>query len=207
MAEPSPNPGNAGSESEIEILSSRPEAYDDAGNAAVIPQEAPLQPEALSEVEEWKKKHEEVKEKLLWMAADFDNYKKRALKEKEEFLKFSHSGLLKEFLAVVDNLERAVAHSSKPGEKPEAPAAGLREGVELTLRQFHNLLQKHGVAKIKAVGEKFDPRFHEVVMQEETDKFPDGTVMEEMQGGYTLQERVLRPAMVKVSKGKPSAGG
>src|ERR1041384_3676568 len=161
MAEPSPKPGNAGPDSEIEILSSHPEAYDDAGNAAVIPQEAPIPPEALSEVEEWKKKHEEAREKLLWMAADFDNYKKRALKEKEEFLKFSHSGLLKEFLAVVDNLERALAHSSKPGEKPEASAAGLREGVELTLRQFHNLLQKHGVAKIKTVGEKFDPRVHQ----------------------------------------------
>src|SRR6185369_8427477 len=192
-------------EPEVEILSSRPTVYDDAGNAADIPDEAPLNPSEAAEIEEWKKKHEDAREKLLWVAADFDNYKKRALKEKEEYLKFSHAGILKEFLPVADNLERALALGSKEGAEKDAAAPGLREGVELTLRQFQGFLQKYGVGKIKTVGETFDPRFHEVMYQEETDKFPDGTVMEELQSGYTLNERVLRPALVKVAKNQKSA--
>jgi molecular chaperone GrpE len=70
----------------------------------------------------------------------------------------------------------------------------------MTLRQFKSLLEQHGVTKVKTVGEKFDPRFHEVMFQEATDKFPEDTVMEELQSGYLLHERVLRPALVKVAK-------
>ena len=149
---------------------------------------------------EWKKKHDEVKDRLLWVAADFDNYKKRVLKEKEEFLKFSQAGLLKEFLVVVDNLERALA--ALPSDDMDKGLLSLKEGVELTLRQFRSLLEKYGVTRIKALGEIFNPRFHEVMFQEETDRFPDDTVMEELQSGYLLQDRVLRPAMVKVAKNK-----
>jgi molecular chaperone GrpE len=185
-------------EPEIEILSSQAEAYDDAGNAAVIPPEPVIAPETQAQLEEWKKKHDEVKEQLVWMAADFDNYKKRALKEKEEFLKFSQASLLKEFLVVVDNLERAVG--SIPADDQDKGFLSLKQGVELTLKQFQSVLEKHGVSKVKTVGEKFDPRFHEVMFQEETDKFPDETVMEELQSGYLLHDRVLRPALVKVAK-------
>ena len=190
-----PNPGD---EPEVEILSSQSEAYDDAGNAAVIPPETAMPSQALEQIEELKKKNDELKEQLLWTAADFDNYKKRALKEKDEFLKFSQASLLKEFLVVVDNLERAV--SSIPSDDQDKGFLALKQGVELTLKQFHSLLEKHGITKVKTVGEKFDPRFHEVMFQEETDKFPDETVMEELQSGYQLHERVLRPALVKVAK-------
>jgi molecular chaperone GrpE len=190
-------------EPEIEILSSQAEVYDDAGNAADIPPEAVVPAQALDEIEEWKKRHDEVKEKLVWMAADFDNYKKRALKEKDEFLKFSQASVLKEFLVVVDNLERAA--SSIPADDQDKGLLSLKQGVELTLKQFHSVLEKHGVSKVKTVGEKFDPRLHEVMFQEETDKFPDDTVMEELQSGYQLHERVLRPALVKVAKGKKPA--
>jgi molecular chaperone GrpE len=185
-------------EPEIEIISSQAEVYDDSGNAAASPiQEVP--PTASSEeVEEWKKKHSEVKEQLVWMAADFDNYKKRALKEKDEFLKFSQASLLKEFLVVVDNLERAVGVI--PSDDQDKGLLALKQGVELTLKQFQSVLEKHGVTKMKPVGQKFDPRFHEVMFQEETDKFPDETVMEELQSGYQLNERVLRPALVKVAR-------
>jgi len=204
LPDPTPQPGNT--EPEVEVLSSHPTIYDDAGNAAVIPGESPILPEAAAEIEEWKKKHAEAREQLLWVAADFDNYKKRALKEKEEYLKFSHAGILREFLGVVDNLERAVALAQKKGQET-GPADGLKEGVELTLRQFQGLLQKAGVAKIKTVGENFDPRLHEVMYQEETEQFPDGTVMEELQSGYSLQERVLRPALVKVAKNSKPVNG
>ncbi len=185
-------------EPEIEILSSQADRYDDAGNAADIPAEPVLPAQAIEELEEWKKKHDELKEKLMWIAADFDNYKKRALKEKEEFLKFSQSSLLKEFLVVVDNLERAVG--SIPGDDQDKGLLVLKQGVELTLKQFQSVLEKHGVTKVKTVGEKFDPRFHEVMFQEETDKVPDETVLEELQSGYLLHDRVLRPALVKTAK-------
>ena len=193
MTDPKPS-----QEPEIEILSTQSEAYDDAGNASVLPPEPVVPPQAQEELEEWKKKHDELKDKLMWVAADLDNYKKRALKEKEEFLKFSQASLLKEFLVVVDNLERAVG--SIPADDQDKGFLSLKQGVELTLKQFQSVLEKHGVTKVKTVGEKFDPRFHEVMFQEETDKFPDETVMEELQSGYLLHDRVLRPALVKTAK-------
>jgi len=195
---PEMNQNNAGPEPEVEILNSHPTSYDDAGNASDIPGEEPLDPAAAEAVDEWKKKHDEIKEQLLWTAAEFDNYKKRALKEKEEFLKFAQAGLLKEFLVVADNLERAVA--SVTGA--DGTMGTLKQGVELTLRQFQTILEKYGITKIKTKGEKFDPRAHEVMMQEETDQFPEETVIEELQSGYKLHDRILRPALVKIAKKK-----
>jgi molecular chaperone GrpE len=193
MADMNPN-----EEPEIEILSSQAETYDDAGNAAVIPDEPVIPKQALEELEEWKKKYAEVKEQLVYTAADFDNYKKRVLKEREEDRKFSEARLLKDFLVVVDNLERAL--TALPPDDQDKGLLVLKQGVELTLKQFQSVLTQHGVAKVKTVGEKFDPRFHEVMFQEETDKFPDETVLEELQSGYILHERVLRPALVKTAK-------
>jgi len=153
---------------------------------------------AVAATEEWQKKHDEVKEKLLWMTADFENYKKRALKDKEDHLKFSQVGLLQEILVVADNLERALA--ALPAGDNDKGLLSLKQGVDLTLKQFNSILAKYNVTKIKAKGEKFDPRMHEVMFQEETSEFPDGTVLDELQSGYLLHDRVLRPAMVKIAK-------
>ena len=193
MADPNPNP-----EPEVEILSSSAETFDEEGKATSSTQGEVSPAQALEALEEWKKKHDELKDQLMWVAADFDNYKKRALKEKEEFLKFSQASLLKEFLVVVDNLERAVL--SIPSDDQDKGFLALKQGVELTLKQFQGVLEKHGVTKVKALGEKFDPRFHEVMFQEETDQVPDQIVMEELQSGYLLNDRVLRPALVKIAK-------
>ena len=148
--------------------------------------------------EDWQKKHDETKEKLLWMTADFENYKKRVLKDKEDHLKFSQADLLKEVLLVADNLERALA--ALPADDNDKGLLSLKQGVDLTLKQFNSILAKYNVTKIKAKGEKFDPHMHEVMFQEETTQFPDGTVLEELQSGYLLYDRVLRPAMVKIAK-------
>lgn len=153
---------------------------------------------AVAAADEWQKKHDEVKEKLLWMTADFENYKKRALKDKEDHLKFSQVGLLQEILVVADNLERALA--ALPAGDNDKGLLSLKQGVDLTLKQFNSILAKYNVTKIKAKGEKFDPRMHEVMFQEETSEFPDGTVLDELQSGYLLHDRVLRPAMVKIAK-------
>ncbi len=148
--------------------------------------------------EDWQKKHDELKEKMLYAAADFENYKKRVLKEKEELLKFSQSGLLKEILVVADNLERAVA--ALPADDNDKGLLSLKQGVELTLKQIHALLEKNQVTKIQAKGQKFDPRFHEVMFQEENSKVADETVLEELQTGYLMNDRVLRPTLVKIAK-------
>jgi molecular chaperone GrpE len=192
---------NPDEEPQVEILSSAAEVFDKADGPG-NPETPALTPEAAAEIKEWKKKHDEVKDNLLWVSADFDNFKKRALKEKEEDLKFSQAKLLKEMLTVADNLERAVS-ALPPGDSDKG-FLSLKQGVELTLKQFQAVMEKHGVTKIKALGVKFDPRFHEVMFQEVTDQFPDDTVMEELQSGYLLQERVLRPALVKVAKNKPT---
>ncbi|HTA77129.1 MAG TPA: nucleotide exchange factor GrpE [bacterium] len=170
-----------------------------AGDAAPTP-ETPVENAAapLAGGDEWQKKHDEVKEKLLWMTADFENYKKRALKDKEDHLKFSQAGLLKEVLLVADNLERALL--ALPADDNDKGLLSLKQGVDLTLKQFNSILAKYNVTKIKAKGEKFDPHQHEVMFQEETTEFPDGTVLEELQSGYMLHDRVLRPAMVKIAK-------
>ena len=196
---------NFSNEPEVEILSSGAEDFSEESPAQEKKEKTePLGSEA--ELEEWKKKHDDLKEKLSWVAADFDNYKKRVLKEKEDYLKFAQSGLLKELLVVGDNLERALATFN--GAEASGLSATLKQGVELTLRQFQAFLEKHNVVKIKALGEKFDPRAHEVMFQEETDQAPDETVLEELQSGYLLHERVLRPALVKVAKnhGKKADG-
>jgi molecular chaperone GrpE len=191
MTDKKPQPSPAGSEPEVEILSSQPEAYDDAGNAAVIPDEPVIPSQALEEIEEWKKKHDEVKDQLVWMTADFDNFKKRTLK-------FAKADVLKDILVVADNLERALV--ALPKDDTDKGLLILKQGVELTLKQFQSVLERNNVTKIKTVGEKFNPRMHEVMFQEETDKFPDETVMEELQSGYLQRDRVLRPALVKVAK-------
>ena len=149
-------------------------------------------------VEDWKAKLDESREKMMWLAAEFDNYKKRALKERDEHLKFANSSILKEFLPVVDNLERAL--NAMPTMEWTGPAGSLKQGVDLTLKAFQSVLQKHGVTRIAAKGEKFNPHMHEVMFEEKTDQVPDETVLEELQAGYLLHERVLRPAMVKIAR-------
>jgi molecular chaperone GrpE len=204
MSEPIDNE-NTNPEPEVEILSSSPESHDESYAVGKAREKEAVSSPVSPEAEEWKAKHDEIKDKYLWLAADFDNYKKRALKEKEEFLKFSNAGLIREFLVVADNLERAMG--SLPSDDMDEGLLKLKQGVELTLRQFKTLLEKQGVTKIAALGEKFDPRLHEVMFQEETDQFPDGTVMEELQSGYMLNERILRPALVKVAKNLKAADG
>jgi molecular chaperone GrpE len=135
-----------------------------------------------------------LQDRLLRTAAEFDNYRKRIDRERREQSESAAASLLTEILPVVDNLERALLAPSGP------EAAGLRAGVELILRQLLDLLRKRGVTPIEALGADFDPRFHQAVSQETSEGHRDGEVMDEMQRGYMLGDRLLRPAMVKVAK-------
>jgi len=138
------------------------------------------------------------KEQLIRMQADFENYKKREEKKRREFMEYANKDLICQLLSVMDNLERAVSYSQNKEHQPET----IREGIKGTLKEFRKILEKEGLTPIKAVGEKFDPYCHEAIMQVESDKYPEDTVMEEITKGYYLKSNVIRPSVVKVCKGK-----
>ena len=134
-------------------------------------------------------------DRLLRQTAELDNFKKRTARERDEAIRFANELLIKELLPVVDNLERAVAHASGGGNgKP------LVEGVELVLRQFLNVLTRHGTVQILTIGQPFDPSKHEAMSQVESDDHEPNSIVEEFQKGYTFQDRLLRPALVSVAK-------
>jgi molecular chaperone GrpE len=137
-------------------------------------------------------------DRLLRVSADFDNYKKRASRDMEEFRKFSNQSLIKEMLSVVDNLELAI--NSTNGHK--TIDKGLLDGLAMTHTEILKVFEKFSVKPIIAKGQPFDPTFHEAVMQEATDEYPANTVINELQKGYLIHDRLLRPSMVVVASSK-----
>ena len=144
----------------------------------------------------------QLKERTLRLQADFDNQRKRALREKQETLSYGHENVVKDLLAVVDNLERAIEHASASSG---ADFESMLQGVELVRRELLAVLAKHGVGTIEAEGEAFDPNVHEALAQVEDPKVPAGRVARVLQKGYRLRDRLLRPARVMVSKGSASS--
>jgi molecular chaperone GrpE len=137
-------------------------------------------------------------DRLIRLSADFDNHRKRVLREKQETLAYGHENVVKDLLPVVDNLERAIEHASASSG---ADFEGMLQGVELVRRELLAVLVKHGVGAIEAEGEAFDPNVHEALAQVEDPKVPAGRVARVLQKGYRLRDRLLRPARVLVSKG------
>ncbi|MEJ2641713.1 MAG: nucleotide exchange factor GrpE [Desulfosarcinaceae bacterium] len=135
-------------------------------------------------------------DRLLRLSAEFENYKKRSSRELADFRKFANEMIIKDLLGVIDNLERALASAADQ----EGNANSIAEGVELTLKEIFKILEKNGVTAISADGEAFDPTYHQAVMQQETTDHPPNTVVQELQKGYLLHNRLLRPSMVVVSK-------
>ncbi len=128
--------------------------------------------------------------KYLRLMADFQNYKKRVEKEKKDLYSYANEKLVTELLAVLDNFERALSH--------EETGDGFKEGMEMIFKQLVDVLEKSGLAEIAALGEDFDPNFHNAVMTEETEEYESGKVSGVLQKGYTLNGKVIRPSMVKV---------
>ena len=140
------------------------------------------------------RERDSFKDQFLRAVADFDNYRKRIERERRELSEYAAADVLRELLPIIDNLERAL----------QAPVGGdgdgFRRGVELIHKQMHDLLRKRGVVAIEAIGDDFDPNVHQAVIHEPSEDHREGEVMEELQRGYKLGERLLRPAMVKVAK-------
>lgn len=133
-------------------------------------------------------------QKFLRTQADFDNFRRRARQEKEEFLKYASAKLVEQLLSVIDNFDRALS-SSKETKDFDA----LVKGLEMTSRQLDQILMAEGLQPMVTVGEPFNPELHQAIMQVESDEYGEGIVIEEVQKGYILKDKVLRPAMVKVS--------
>jgi molecular chaperone GrpE len=165
-----------------------PELQDSAAGTA----SAEAEPDSLAALRQEK---DSLQDRLLRTAAEFDNYRKRVDRERRELSEAAASDILSEMLPIVDNFERALQAAAPAG------AEGFRKGVELIHRQMLDLLRKRGVKPIEARGADFDPRLHQAVIHEASDEHREGEVMEELQRGYMLGERLLRPAMVKVAKG------
>jgi molecular chaperone GrpE len=158
------------------------------------------------ELEALRQEKGQLEERWIRLQADFDNFRKRTLREKQEALSYGHELVVKDLLPVVDNLERAIEHASASSG---ADFEGLLQGVELVRRELLGALAKHGVEPIQAEGEVFDPNLHEALGQMEDDKVSAGHVSRVLQRGYLLRDRLLRPARVMVSKGpaQPASEG
>jgi molecular chaperone GrpE len=146
-----------------------------------------------ADTETLRRERDALQDRLLRTAAEFDNYRKRVERERRELSEYAGADILTDMLPIIDDLERALQAAA--GSEAES----YRRGVELIHKQMADLLRKRGVKVIEAVGTQFDPRYHEAVMQETSNDHREGEVIAELRRGYTLGDRLLRPATVKVA--------
>jgi molecular chaperone GrpE len=162
------------------------------------PLEKMTKSELLEKINELQEASEKNHDLHLRSEAEIENIKKRNRKDKEEWVKYASETLIKEILPVMDNLEMAISHS-----QDENSIQALREGVELTLKGLRDVLGKSGLEEVKAEGEPFDPNYHHAVSEQADENVEAGIILQELQKGYMLKKRLIRPAMVIVSKGGP----
>lgn len=171
---------------------------DDANGEAPAPPSAPASSaKPVDPLAEAKAEAQKMKEQWIRTAADFDNFRKRSRRELEDSRKAGKEDLLKEFLPVFDNLERAIQSAQRATD-----VKAVADGLQMVLRQYVDTLARGGISKVKTVGALFDPTVHEAIQQVETNEQPPGTVVAEVQPGYTQGERLIRAAMVVVAKPK-----
>jgi molecular chaperone GrpE len=163
---------------------------DEVASAAVAAK--PAEVGAVSETEKLKAERDALLDRLARLQAEFDNARKRAAREQQDFREFAAADVIKNFLPILDSFERAL--------KAGGDSSDFRNGVELIYRQFQDALQKIGVQPIAALGQPFDPRVHEAIEMVDTAEVPDHQVVDELQRGYKYKERLLRPAMVRVAR-------
>lgn len=182
-----------GEEPEFETDNGR-EAEEDSSGEPALSKEESLE----KELQLNKESYEALNDQYLRLAADFDNYRKRVSKEKADLISFGNEELIKSLLSVLDNLERALGHSeTKVETKP------IVEGIKLIHKQFVDCLEKAGVKTITvSKGDEFDPNLHQAVERAESDEVDRGCIISEFLKGYTLKDRLIRPALVSVSKGE-----
>ncbi len=176
---------------------------DNAGNEpveALVPENLTL--EQLEDLKARAARADENWDRLLRTTADFDNFKKRAAREREEAVKFANESLIKKLVTVLDNFEMALAAA---GQQPaEASSQSLQAGVAMIQQQLRKVLQEFGLEEVDAAGKVFDPNWHEAVSQQDSTDVPEGSVLQQLRKGYKLRDRLIRPATVVVAR-KPAA--
>lgn len=150
------------------------------------------------EIAQLKEEAAQLKDRLLRTAAEMENLRKRAEREKAEATLYAATNFARDLLSVSDNMQRALAH--KPADDASEETKNLFAGIEMTERELLNIFQRYGIRKVETVGAKFDPNVHQALFEVPTKDYPPGTVTQEMQSGFAIGERCLRPAMVGVSK-------
>lgn len=168
-----------------------------SGEAEAPKAEDPLK-EMQAKIETLEQEAKQSYDRFLRVSAEFENYKKRSAREMDEFRKFANESLIRELLPVVDNLERAI-HSSG---KDENVNGSIVEGVDMTLQEVLKIFERFSVKPIESLGKTFDPSYHQAVMQESSEDHAENTVSRELQKGYMIHDRLLRPAMVAVAMAK-----
>lgn len=179
----------------------------DGREPAAAAADAPSTPE--QKIAALEAERNEIKDRMLRIAADFENWKKRARKDQTDAEISAREKVLKDMLEVADNLERAVSAHAQATAGNGAPAAdpgGIVKGVNLVLRLFQQKLERSDVRPFEALGQPFDPRLHEAISRVEHPEIPAGSVAVELQKGYKIGDRLLRPAMVSVSSGPKGQG-
>ena len=161
-----------------------------------------LSPEQMAELQDKAAKANETWERLLRTTSDFENFKKRAAREKQDAIKFANEGLLEKLIPVIDNFEMALLATENA--QASASTDSLKTGVKMIHSQLKSVLTDAGLQEIDATGQVFDPNLHEAVSQKETKDVPEGNVVQQLRKGYKFRERLVRPATVVVAK-KPSA--
>ncbi|MGD0744188.1 MAG: nucleotide exchange factor GrpE [Verrucomicrobiota bacterium] len=186
------------SETAAEIPTSAPDPA-----AATLPVAAKLTPEQLEELKARAARADEHWDRLLRTAADLENFKKRAARERIETAQAAAAALIQKILPVLDHFEMAQT-ATQSAEDPQGGLASLQAGVAMIQQQLKNTLAESGLEEIDASGKPFDPMWHEAVSQQETADVPEGHVVQQLRKGYKLRDRLLRPATVIVAK-KPAA--
>ena len=189
--------GNGKTEVNLDLDRELPAAEDEETGPISITGKA-ADESAVSETEKLRAERDALLDRLARLQAEFDNARKRAVREQQDFREFAAADVIKNFLPILDSFERALKAGGDSNSSSKSN--DFRNGIELIDRQFQDALQKIGVQPIVSVGQAFDPRVHEAVEMVDTSEVPDHHVLDELQRGYRYKERLLRPAMVRVAR-------
>jgi molecular chaperone GrpE len=160
---------------------------------------------ASAELEALVAENADMRDRLLRTMADMENLRRRTEREKNDTARYGITNFARDVLTVGDNLRRTIEHLPAEAASHDPALKSFLEGVELTERELHNVLERHGVTKIEPLGQRFDPNCHQAMFEIEDPSVPEGTVANVMQAGYVIGDRCLRPALVAVAKGGPKA--
>lgn len=157
------------------------------------------------DVEELKAENADLKDKLLRTVAEMENLRRRTERDKADTAKYAISSFARDVLTIADNIQRAIDHVPDEAAEKDPALKSFREGIQVTERELLNVMERHGIARLDPEGERFDPNKHQAMFEVPNPDVPEGTIVQVVQAGYVIADRVLRPAMVGVAKGGPKA--